>query len=162
MAKAKTVTITQGTAQIIQEEKQSKFYVLFLRCVSIVLMFTIILIPLGIILFKTAPEIKKTKVLKISSPRYSGGSTFGNWNTKVHRGQAQIDRFERSQHEWMELRTYNDETGFGQIHSASDHTYITSLDDCSCPDFEKRSRPCKHIYFLATKMGYTSVDFYDN
>jgi len=157
-----TVTIAQGTAQITQEETQSLVYLWFLRCLAVCLMLTIVLIPLGVILFKSSSKVKTVKVLKISSPRYSGGPTFGNWNTKVHRGQAQIDRFERSQHEYMELRAYNDQTGFGEIYSTSGHTYITCLDDCSCPDFEKRSRPCKHIYFLATKMGYTSSDFYDN
>lgn len=162
MAKAKTVIEMQGTAQIKQEETKSQAYILFLRCLGIFLMFTIVLIPLGIAIFKAASKVKTVKVLEISSPRYSGGSTFGNWNTKVHRGQAQIDRFERSQHEHMELRGYDDQTGFGEIYSASGHTYMTCLDDCSCPDFEKRSRPCKHIYFLATKMGYTSSDFYDN
>lgn len=158
----RTVTISQGAAQITQEETQSLAYLWFLRCLAILLMFTIVLIPLGVALFKSSSKVKSVNVLKISSPRYSGGSTFGNWNIKVHRGQAQIDRFERSQHEYMELRGYDDQTGFGEIYSASDHTYVTSLDDCSCPDFEKRSRPCKHIYFLASKMGYTSSDFYDN
>lgn len=157
-----TVTIVQGTAQIIQEETQSQIYLWFLRCLAVFLMLTIVLIPLGVILFKSSSKVKTVEVLKISSPRYSGGSTFGNWNKKVHGGQAQIDRFERSQHEYMELRAYNDQTGFGEIYSASGHTYITCLNDCSCPDFEKRSRPCKHIYFLATKMGYTSSAFYDN
>ena len=37
---------------------------------------------------------------------------------------------------------------------------MTALDYCSCPDFDKRSKPCKHIYFLALQMGYTSDDFY--
>lgn len=160
MARAKTVTIAQGTAQITQEETKSQAYILLLRCVGILLMFTIILIPLGIAIFRAAPKVKTVNVLKISSQRYTGGSTFGKWHPKVHRGAAQRDRFERSGHEYMELRGYNDQTGFGEIYSSSDHTYITSLDDCSCPDFEKRSQPCKHIYFLARKMGYTDDDFY--
>lgn len=108
--------------------------------------------------FKRKPKIKD--IPSITSQRYTGGSTFGQWHPKVHHGAAQRDRFERSGHEYMELRAYNDETGFGEIYSSSDHTYITSLDDCSCPDFEKRSQPCKHIYFLARKMGYTDDEFY--
>lgn len=110
---------------------------------------------------KKGPSKPKSKdIPSISSQRYTGGSTFGEWHPKVHRGAAQKDRFERSGHEYMELRSYNDETGFGEIYSSSDHTYITSLDACSCPDFDKRSQPCKHIYFLARKMGYTDNDFY--
>ena len=37
-----------------------------------------------------------------------------------------------------------------QIPSQSDNgSYVVNLDDepfCSCPDFEKRQEPCKHIY----------------
>lgn len=110
---------------------------------------------------KKGPSKPKTKDIgPISSQRYTDGSTFGEWHPKVHRGAAQRDRFERSGHEYMELRAFNDETGFGEIYSSSGHTYITSLDACSCPDFDKRSQPCKHIYFLARKMGYTNDDFY--
>ena len=46
-------------------------------------------------------------------------------------------------------------------------TYIVSLDDspyCTCPDFESRQRPCKHVYAVlytvereTEKAGYISV-----
>lgn len=125
----------------------------------------LIFIGLGALLLlwakKKGPSKPKTKDIgEISSQRYTGGSTFGEWHPKVHRGPAQRDRFERSGHEYMELRAFNDETGWGEVYSSSGHTYITSLDGCSCPDFDKRSQPCKHIYFLARKMGYTDNDFY--
>lgn len=32
-------------------------------------------------------------------------------------------------------------------------TYTTTLDQCSCPDFSKSQKPCKHMYFLAYKLG---------
>lgn len=31
--------------------------------------------------------------------------------------------------------------------------YKTTLKKCSCPDFQKRHRPCKHMYFLADQCG---------
>lgn len=31
--------------------------------------------------------------------------------------------------------------------------YHTSLKKCSCPDFQKRKVPCKHMYYLADKCG---------
>lgn len=126
----------------------------------------IFIIPGGLLIWWSGKRVKsppKSKdIPSITSTRYTGGSTFGEWHPKAHRGAAQTDRFERASHEYMELRKYNDETGFAEIYSSSGNTYITSLDSCSCPDFDKRCRPCKHIYFLAMKMGYTSNDFYSN
>ena len=31
-------------------------------------------------------------------------------------------------------------------------TYVTTLTKCTCPDFQKRHVPCKHMYFLAMQM----------
>lgn len=31
--------------------------------------------------------------------------------------------------------------------------YRTTLKKCSCPDFQKRGVPCKHMYYLADKCG---------
>ena len=56
----------------------------------------------------------------------------------------------------------NAETGFAEIQGSGSDSYLTSLDECTCPDFDKRGRPCKHIYFLAIQMGYTSDDFYNS
>lgn len=39
-----------------------------------------------------------------------------------------------------------------------DKTYITSLVGCSCPDFNNRNRPCKHMYALAFEFDVMSKD----
>lgn len=31
--------------------------------------------------------------------------------------------------------------------------YTTTLSECTCPDFQRRNSPCKHMYYLAYKMG---------
>ena len=31
--------------------------------------------------------------------------------------------------------------------------YTTSLHNCTCPDFRKRKKPCKHMYYLAMQLG---------
>ena len=31
--------------------------------------------------------------------------------------------------------------------------YTTSLHTCTCPDFRKRKKPCKHMYYLAMQLG---------
>ena len=174
MAKTNIVTVDQGGAKITMEEKRSGFYRVFGRVSGVILILCgvsllfvspvggIVFIGIGFLLFKKLGNLKTSKILSISTPRYTGGPTFGEWNEKVHHGAAQTDRFERAAHETMDLLSYNDETGAGMVRSSSGKTYVTSLDYCSCPDFDKRSRPCKHIYFLAMKMGYTSNDFYGN
>ena len=119
-------------------------------------------IALGVLFITKVAKSAKTKIVSVESidtPRYTGGPTFGTWNVAVHKGIPQMERFERGSRQDMVLLNYNDETGYGAVQS-SDSFYGVSLDACSCPDFEKRSRPCKHIYFLATKMGYTGENFY--
>lgn len=34
-----------------------------------------------------------------------------------------------------------------------EHRYRTTLTYCSCPDYQKRHLPCKHMYYLAHELG---------
>lgn len=104
--------------------------------------------------------VKNRKILSIESDQCPCGHSFGSWNEKVHRGAAQSDRFEKAVHEPIALLDFDVDRGLAKISGSSGTEYSTDLDWCSCPDFDKRSKPCKHIYFLALQMGYTSDDFY--
>lgn len=104
--------------------------------------------------------VKNRKILSIESSLCPCGCSFGSWNEKVHRGVSQSDRFEKAQHQCIGLLDFNVDTGFAKISGSKGSEYLTSLDFCSCPDFEKRSKPCKHIYFLAIQMGYSDSEFY--
>lgn len=104
----------------------------------------------------------KRKFISFAAHPCAGSPTFGEWDASVHKGQAQIDRFERAAHQDVEILEWIPETGFARLKGSGGDVYLTSLDFCACPDFEKRSRPCKHIYFLARQMGYSSDDFYTN
>ena len=106
--------------------------------------------------------VRKTELVSIRSRRCPVGHSFGEWNEKVHRGAAQSDRFEKASHECLGLISYDVDTGTAEVSGSTGTKYTTTLDYCSCPDFEKRSKPCKHIYVLALQMGYTSEDFYNN
>ncbi len=103
---------------------------------------------------------KKTELVSIRSRHCPVGHSFGEWNEKVHRGSAQSDRFEKAVHEGLGLISYDVDSGLAKVSGSTGTEYTTALDYCSCPDFDKRSKPCKHIYFLALQMGYTSDDFY--
>lgn len=104
--------------------------------------------------------VKNRKILSIESDQCPCGHSFGSWNEKVHRGAAQSDRFEKAVHEPIALLDFDVDRGLAKISGSSGTEYSTDLDWCSCPDFDKRSKPCKHIYFLALQMGYSSDDFY--
>ena len=43
---------------------------------------------------------------------------------------------------------------FLSTNSWEQNIYTTSLDMCTCPDFEERHMPCKHIYRLAKELGF--------
>lgn len=46
--------------------------------------------------------------------------------------------------------------------SSGNDRYYTTLSDCSCPDFQKRHLPCKHMYYLADKCGVLEDITYGN
>lgn len=89
------------------------------------------------------------------------GTHLGNGTKKYTVGAAQSDRFEKASHECLGLISYDVDSGTAKVSGSTGTEYTTTLDYCSCPDFDKRSKPCKHIYFLALQMGYTSDDFYN-
>lgn len=114
-----------------------------------------------LLVFLVPRKISVVKKFKsFSGSPLSGCSTFGEWHEKVHRGAAQSDRFERAAHQPMSLLDYR-ENGVASIVGSSGATYTTTLDYCSCEDFAKRGKPCKHIYFLAIQMGFDSSGFYN-
>lgn len=45
------------------------------------------------------------------------------------------------------------------IFKGSSGTHTTSLDHCSCVDFNRRKLPCKHMYRLAMELGLLQSDF---
>ena len=140
------------------------FFVLGFPMVLLFPLLGLVLLAGSAVLFFWVPKrIKpKRKFVGFSAPVLGGSPTFGGWNAAVHKGQSQVDRFERAAHQDMEILEWIPQTGFARVKGSGGEIYLTSLDFCGCPDFEKRGRPCKHIYFLAQQMGYTSDDFYRN
>ena len=124
--------------------------------------FGIILLAIGVALVVWLPKrIQPSKTfLRFDGQPCAGNHTFGKWNAKVHAGRAQLERFEKAAHQPMAILSYNSQNGFAEVQGSGSDRYMTSLGECTCPDFDKRGLPCKHIYFLAMQMGYTSDDFY--
>ena len=106
------------------------------------------------------PAVQKSRVTVSggSSAEYSGGPTFGSWDTSIHLAEGQLLRFGRAVYGEFNIRPFSN--GIVKVTGAKGNTYHTSLDSCDCPDFIKRQLPCKHIYALAISKGYSADDFY--
>lgn len=50
--------------------------------------------------------------------------------------------------------------GSAEILGTCGESYETTLDTCTCEDFQRRGLPCKHIYKLALARGYSPDAFY--
>lgn len=121
----------------------------------------IVLVILGLLMFFKLSKREEIKFVSFARPTLAGCRTFGSWNEQVHRGAAQSDRFERALHDGIAIIGYNAKTGVATISGSTGNKYTTTLDYCSCEDFSKRSKPCKHIYLLASQMGFSGDDFYN-
>ena len=81
--------------------------------------------------------------------------TFGDWPITIHEESAQQSRILRGKN----LKTYRIDLvspGKYQVYDTKYPDAIhfdVTLNSCSCPDFEKRQLPCKHIYYLAIMTG---------
>lgn len=169
--KGKGVTTVEENGAIYSYSNSSAFRV-FCRvsgCVLVVLGLLMLLIypivgvlaiAFGVLLFFKISKHQERRFVSIAAKPLAGCSTFGEWHENVHRSAAQSDRFERAAHEVIDLIDYNSITGVASISGSSGEKYTVTLDYCSCPDFEKRSKPCKHIYFLAIQLGFSPDDFY--
>lgn len=89
---------------------------------------------------------------------YSGGPSFGSWDTSIHLADGQLQRFGRAFYGSFPIK--HGRRGAAKITGSKGDIYAVSLDRCSCPDFQGRGLPCKHMYALALSMGYTVDDFY--
>lgn len=170
MGKPKTVITENGAVYQLSDPAALRMVYRILGVVLVVLGLLLALVSpagvafaaLGVVLAVWLPKMVQPtkKFLRFSGTPCAGKHTFGHWDPKVHAGQAQLERFEKAAHQPMAILSYNSESGVAEIRGSGSDSYMTSLDECTCPDFDKRSKPCKHIYFLALQMGYTSDDFY--
>ncbi|SHJ75294.1 SWIM zinc finger family protein [Tepidibacter formicigenes] len=78
---------------------------------------------------------------------------FGNWDNSIHEYCEQIKRIAFMQRIKPENVYVDFEQKTAEI-IGSRGTYNTTLNSCTCYDFETRQLPCKHIYRLAFELGF--------
>ena len=78
------------------------------------------------------------------------------WGMKVHCQDEQVMRFKRAINNELSkngyVNFYDLSTTFRSRKNAK-QKYKTTLKNCSCPDFQHRNLPCKHMYRLACLLG---------
>ena len=88
------------------------------------------------------------------------GSSFGSWDVSIHGADGQDVRFDRALFQNIVIQSYDPATGSAEILGTHGDIYQTSLDRCTCEDFQRRGLPCKHIYKLALSRGYSADAFF--
>ena len=79
---------------------------------------------------------------------------WGKWPASFLNSDAQATRRKRSHSVILSsLDREKARATFTSVTSYGVNTYRTSLDMCTCPDFEERHMPCKHIFRLADELG---------
>ena len=118
--------------------------------------------------FKEKPPAKSVSAVPCAAPSVpvqvdlsgSTGSSFGSWDISIHGADGQDMRFDRALFQHIVLRAYNPETGIAEMEGTSGQIYSTTLDACTCEDFQRRGLPGKHIYKLALSRGYSADAFF--
>lgn len=79
---------------------------------------------------------------------------FGNWDNGVHKDYEQFKRIVNAQKIKDKDVTVDEETQSCEVVGSAKEPYKATLNNCTCPDFAMKHKPCKHIYYLAIKFGY--------
>lgn len=90
--------------------------------------------------------------------RLCGGSrwldkvSWSKWKKEIHDTSWQSIRAIRADTQDMLIEKRN-LLGVASVLGSSGNRYKVTLRHCSCPDFQRRKLPCKHMYLLAESAG---------
>lgn len=79
-----------------------------------------------------------------------------NWDMKTHNTPAQKTRQDRAKYDNMIVLAVDKNSKEATIQSANEYgtIYHVTTQNCSCPDFQKRGLPCKHMYKLDMELSH--------
>lgn len=110
-------------------------------------------------LFEKAGENKKSTVKNLPQVNEVRGKRKENferiwekWELE-HDKPSQRQRWERALKDCSLVKMLDAEQGVALVKGRRGGEYVASLLNCSCSDFQKRMRPCKHMYLLAYNLG---------
>lgn len=85
---------------------------------------------------------------------------FGPW-PEQNAGPDEEKRLNSAQQSKTSPTSIDREHETGVFYGSGKLPYQTSLAACTCNDFVKRKKPCKHIYRLAMELGIIPLDYKD-
>lgn len=83
---------------------------------------------------------------------------FGPW-PEQNAGPDEEKRLNSAQQSKTSPTSIDLEHETGVFYGSGKLPYQTSLAACTCNDFVKRKKPCKHIYRLAMELGIIPLDY---
>ena len=86
--------------------------------------------------------------------------TFGSWDESIHMPEEQRKRILSAEKATTTPLSVDKESLTGVFPGSGKSPYKTTLESCTCGDFIRRKLPCKHMYYLANKMGLINFDSY--
>lgn len=101
---------------------------------------------------KSKPEYKASVDAKIVQMIFEDFARIGwsSWDISVHRADGQYERMKRAVGpNSMVVVSVDQAAGKAIVLGESGKEYTVSSAGCSCPDFQARGLPCKHMYFVA-------------
>lgn len=79
--------------------------------------------------------------------------TWSKWDVCAN-DKPQIQRMKRAAGGEMAVKSFDEKRRTMVVVGASgEKPYTVTLTSCTCQDFKKRGLPCKHMYFLAHRLG---------
>lgn len=121
----------------------------------IVFIGSIVAIIYGIVKLSNAEKQKiskadiRNRLVSMISQTFSEIGWTG-WTSSTHAQDEQLKRLERAvKSKKISVVSYDKGKKEGIVSGENGALYTVGANGCSCPDFNHRGLPCKHMYFLA-------------
>lgn len=85
---------------------------------------------------------------------------WNDWPQEMHKGPEQRKRQASAVDYKLTPLVIDKETQTCQIQGSGKKPYEVSLISCTCSDFTRRKKPCKHMYRLAMELGVFPAEYY--
>ncbi len=85
---------------------------------------------------------------------------WNDWPQEMHGGPEQRKRQASAVDYKMTPLSLDRDSQTCQIQGSGKAPYNVSLVECTCSDFTRRKKPCKHMYRLAMELGIFPAEYY--